>query len=99
MKLLLVIGIILLPFVMMILQMLFPKLRSIFNMLAIISIIVFGSISSTAIYTIIRDKTVFMTNIHGLFLNPFFNLVGSYLGLYLIYRLMLITKEEIADRN
>jgi len=36
------------------------------------------------IYKIIRDSTVFMTNIHAIFLNPFFLVTASYLGLYVI---------------
>ena len=59
--------------------------RIIFNLLALISALVFGNIAAVAIQNILKDDTVFMTNIHGIFLNPFFLITGAYLGVYLIY--------------
>lgn len=50
--------------------------------------IVFGTISAWYIYRILRDEQVFMTTVHGIFLNPWFLLTGAYLGLYMIYRLL-----------
>lgn len=87
----LVLASILLPLAMFFLQKKWAGLHFIFNFTAIVSMIVFGSIASVSIYEIINDKTVFMTNIHAVFLNPFFLIAGSYLGIYIIYQLLNIT--------
>ena len=63
------------------LQKSWMKFRMLFNLSAIVSTIIFGNIASLAIYEIIKDKTVFMTNIHAIFLNPFLT-TGGYLGIY-----------------
>lgn len=94
MKFLLISSSIGVPFLMVLLQKMWLKLRLFFNAAAILSVLVFGNISSLAIYGIIRDKTVFMTNIHGIFLNPLFLFTGSYLGVYFIYRMVLLTLDE-----
>ncbi|MOA47096.1 hypothetical protein D3C78_1697000 [compost metagenome] len=60
-----------------------------------LSTLILGNISALAIYEILRDNTVFMTSIHAIFLNPMFLLTGAYLGVYLVYRLMLMTYEEV----
>ena len=70
------------------------KFRIVFNLGAIVSAIIFGAIASMSIYETIKDKTVFMTNIHSIFLNPLFLLTGGYLGIYIIYRLIIITIDE-----
>lgn len=95
MKLLLIFSSIVVPFLMILSQKIWIKLRLFFNVVAILSALVFGNISSLVIYGIIKDKTVFMTNIHGIFLNPLFLLTGSYLGVYFIYRMVLLTLDEI----
>jgi hypothetical protein len=91
----LIFGSIFTPILMFFLQKALPKLRLFFNISAFVSALVFGNISSLAIYEIIKDKTVFMTNIHSIFLNPLFLITGSYLGVYIIYRLALWTLEEV----
>nr|WP_285867619.1 transposase [Mesobacillus maritimus] len=68
-----------------------------FDSLAVLSALVFGNISAMAILQIIKDDTVFMTNIHGLFLNPVFLTSGAYLGLYLIYVLSKQTLHQVGD--
>ncbi|MGG3564358.1 transposase [Neobacillus rhizosphaerae] len=95
MKFILILGSIVAPLLLVILQKVQPKLRLLFNIVAILSALVFGNISSVAIYEIIKDDTVFMTNIHGIFLNPLFLLTGAYLGIYFIYRMVLWTLDEI----
>jgi len=70
------------------------KFKMIFNIVAVISTIIFGSIASTTIYQIIVDDTVFMTTIHAIFLNPFFLVTGAYLGVFFIYRLIIMALEE-----
>ncbi|WML57686.1 transposase [Neobacillus sp. PS2-9] len=95
MKFILILGSVLTPLFLAFLQKVQPKLRLLFNIVAIVSSLVFGNISSIAIYEIIKDNTVFMTNIHSIFLNPLFLLTGAYLGTYIIYRILLLTLEEI----
>nr|WP_285890880.1 transposase [Mesobacillus maritimus] len=68
-----------------------------FDSLAVLSALVFGNISAMAIFQIIKDDTVFMTNIHGLFLDSVFLITGAYLGLYLIYVLSKQTLHQIGD--
>ncbi|WP_139343295.1 transposase [Virgibacillus siamensis] len=94
MSVFLVAGTIVVPFIMFLLQKVSSNYRLIFNIAAIISTLIFGTISSLSIYQIIKDNTVFMTEIHAVFLNPFFLVTGAYIGLYILYRLLLITTEE-----
>ncbi|MEO4052983.1 transposase [Solibacillus sp. CAU 1738] len=94
MKLILVVMSIFLPIAMFVMQRFFGKTRILFNALAILSALIFGNIASLAIYEILKDRTVFMTNIHAIFLNPYFLITGSYLGIYIIYRLLVIIKAE-----
>jgi hypothetical protein len=72
---------------MMTLQKKWPRVRFYFHLVAFLSALIFGNISAFAIYDIIIDDTVFMTNIHAIFLNPFFLLTGAYLGVYFLYTL------------
>jgi hypothetical protein len=66
-----------------------PRIRFYFHLGALLSALIFGNISTFAIYDILKDETVFMTNIHAIFLNPIFLLTGAYLGIYLLYTLSL----------
>lgn len=65
-----------------------------YNFTAIISAIIFGDIAAVSVYQIIIDKTVFMTKIHAIFLNPFFLITGAYLGVYAVYMLILLTMND-----
>lgn len=94
MKFLLVISSILVPLVMFYVVQKINKTKLVFNGFAVISTIVFGSIAATAIYQIIVDDKVFMTSIHALFLNEWFLLAGAYVGVFITYRLMLLTWVE-----
>lgn len=94
MKVLLVITSIALPIVMFYLQNQWKNSQIIFNSMAVISIIIFGNIAAISIYQIIVDDKVFMTTIHAIFLNPFFLITGAYLGLYILYRLLILTANE-----
>lgn len=77
------------PLIMVLLHHRWPRIRFYFHLVAIISALIFGNISAFAIYDILKDETVFMTNIHAIFLNPIFLLTGAYLGIYLLYTLSL----------
>ncbi|ASK61213.1 transposase [Virgibacillus phasianinus] len=94
MRIFLIAGSIILPLVMFFLQKYRIKFRLIFNLGAILSTLVFGNIASLSIYQIIKDNTVLMTNIHAVFLNPFFLITGSYIGIYILYLLLLVTAGE-----
>ena len=94
MKILLVIASISFPIIMFYLQNKNIKFRIIFNVTAIISAIIFGNIASTSIFQILIDNAVFMTAIHGIFLNPFFLITGAYLGVFIVYRLLILTMAE-----
>ncbi|MBS4196666.1 transposase [Lederbergia citri] len=94
MKIFLVLTSIILPIIMYAVQKSQAKFRLIFNLGAIVSAIIFGDIASLSIFEIIKDNTVFMTNIHSIFLNPLFLLSGGYLGIYIIYRLIIISIDE-----
>lgn len=93
-KIILVVSSIIGPIVMLYLKQKSDLCKRIFNIVAVLSTIIFGSIASTSIYQIIADDAVFMTTIHGLFLNPIFLLTGAYTGEFLIYRLMVLAWEE-----
>ncbi len=56
--------------------------------LAVISTIVFAAITMSAIQQILLDQTVFMTSIHGVFLDPLFLTSGGYVLFFFVYRLM-----------
>src|SRR5690554_2311222 len=99
MKILLVIGSIIVPAMMFFIQRYWRAFRLVFNLLAIIATLVFGNIASLSIYQVIKDNMVLMTNIHSIFLNPFFLISGSYIGIYFIYRLVLLTMEEYLINN
>ncbi|MFJ7405690.1 MULTISPECIES: transposase [unclassified Lysinibacillus] len=94
MKILLVVSSIIVPVVMLFLQVKSNIVRLLFNILAVLTMLLFGGIASTSIYQIIVDNAVFMTTIHAIFLNPLFLVSGAYIGVFIIYRLMLLTWHE-----
>ncbi|MFS0874401.1 transposase [Solibacillus isronensis] len=94
MKIFLVISSIVVPLIMVLLRKKISKSALVFNILAVIFVIIFGSIASTSIYQIIIDDAVFMKKIHGLFLNELFLISGAYIGVFTIYRLMILTLHE-----
>jgi hypothetical protein len=94
-KFLIVLGSVIVPIAMLMLQHRWIKWRIIFNVASIVFTVIFGNISALAIYEILRDNTVFMTSIHAIFLNPIFLITGAYLGVYILYRLLLISYEEM----
>lgn len=94
MKALLIISSIVVPLVMLYLVQKSDKVKIVFNGFALLSTIIFGGIAATSIYQIIVDDAVFMTSIHALFLNEVFLIAGAYVGVFVIYRLMLLTWKE-----
>ncbi|MDT8859730.1 hypothetical protein N0O92_05745 [Alkalihalobacillus sp. MEB130] len=64
------------------------------NIIAVVSGVIFGNIITVTIYTIIQSNEVFMTTVHGIFLNPLFLVTGGYLGVFVLYRLILISIAE-----
>ncbi|RTQ91338.1 transposase [Lysinibacillus telephonicus] len=98
MKIFLIVGSIVIPIVMVVLQRKWWKHHIFFNLAALISALIFGNIASIAIFNIIKDNKVFMTNIHSVFLNPFFLITGAYLGLYLLYTIILRSLNEFQNK-
>jgi heme/copper-type cytochrome/quinol oxidase subunit 3 len=94
MKILLVIASISFPIVMYYIQNKSKKFQIVFNIIAVISAIIFGNIASASIFQILIDNAVFMTSIHGIFLNPFFLITGAYLGVFIVCRLLILTIDE-----
>lgn len=94
MKILIIIFSVVIPTLMFYLQLKLKIFRFIFNCLALFAIVIFGDITSSYIYQIIIENAVFMTTIHAVFLNPIFLLTGAYLGLFMIYRLIILTVKE-----
>lgn len=94
MRIILVSGSIILPIGMIYLHKRWLRLRDIFNYVAILATLIFGNVTSLSIYKVLIDKTVFMTSIHAILLNPFFLISGAYMGIYVLYRLLLLTMEE-----
>jgi len=84
-----VLGTLLLPIIMLVAQWLVRPVRYLLDAVAIISAYIFGSVFAVILYTILRDGMIFMTTIHQIFTNPAILITGGYLGLYMIYRLMI----------
>ncbi|MGM0903786.1 MAG: transposase [Bacillota bacterium] len=96
---LIIAGSIITPLLMFGLRTYWEQSRLFLNLLAIICVLLFGIIAALAIHEIIKDKTVFMTNIHGLFLNPVFLLTSAYIGVYILYRLVVLTFDETVKKE
>lgn len=89
-----ILGSILLPLLMLYSQKISTKFNLVYNILTIIAILVFGNIASLSIYKVIKENSVFMTTIHAIFLNPFFLITGAYIGIYVLYRMLLLSMQE-----
>lgn len=85
MRILIILGSIIIPILMLYGKKHVPILNTLYHLLALISLLLFGNIASISIYKIIVENRVFMTDIHGIFLNPFFLSAGAYLGVYTLY--------------
>lgn len=94
MKAIIVILTIITPLLMYVLKVRTKQSQFIFNSLAIIAIFTFSLITATFLYQILAEQALFTTKIHGIFLNPLFLISGSYLGVYIIYRLIILTINE-----
>lgn len=82
------------PILMLYLKNRNKKFQIAFNAIATISAVIFGVIAAVSIRQILIDDTVFMTAIHSVFLNPTFLVTGAYIGLFTIYRLLILTLDE-----
>ncbi|MBP1993318.1 transposase [Paenibacillus eucommiae] len=78
------------PFLLLLLAWGMPAMKLLIDGIAVLSGYVFVIITALAVYQIIRDNTVFMTNIHNVFNNPAFLASGAYLGNYGLYKLLLM---------
>jgi hypothetical protein len=85
---LILLSAIFIPLMMLGLVRAFAICRRLFDGIAVLSSYVFGIIAAMAVYKILRDDTVFMTHIHGIFNNGWFLTSGAYLGNYGLYKLI-----------
>ncbi|WP_342512862.1 transposase [Sporosarcina sp. FSL K6-1522] len=94
MKVALIVGSILLPLIMIYILHRYRRICTLYNILMVLSVILFGDIAALSILQIIQDNTVFMTAIHAIFLDPLFLATGAYIWIYTIYCLMLLTIKD-----
>lgn len=94
MKIILILGSLIFPFIMLILQKKYTVLNFVFNVFAFVAILLFGDIISLAIHDVLQEDLVFMTTIHAILLNPFLLIPGAYIGVYLLYRILLLIVKE-----
>ncbi|MFC0560315.1 transposase [Halalkalibacter alkalisediminis] len=87
-------AVLIVPIVMFFVQKVWERARFLFSLVAFTATVIFGSISANAIYFILETNEVFMTTIHGIFLNRFFLITGAYLGWYILYQLLLIIMKD-----
>ncbi|WP_159887937.1 hypothetical protein [Paenibacillus puerhi] len=85
MYILLIAGSIMVPGVLFIFRWFAPRLALFFDVMAIAALYGFGWIATGAIYKILRDDMVMMTEIHRVFYNSLFLACGAYLGMYALY--------------
>jgi hypothetical protein len=88
MSMLILLSVIVFPLLMLGLVRTSSLCRRLFDGFAVLSAFVFGIIAAIAVYEILRDDTVFMTHIHGVFNNTWFLASGAYLGNYGLYKLI-----------
>ncbi|SDC53597.1 hypothetical protein SAMN02799630_00076 [Paenibacillus sp. UNCCL117] len=82
---LLIAGSILAPLLMFAVRFFTPKLALFFDFIAVAALYGFGWIATGAIYKILRDDTVMMTEVHRVFYSSWFLMSGAYLGVYALY--------------
>lgn len=95
MSIIIVVLTLLIPPIMLICAWPFTMCRALFHVLAVGCAYTFGIISALSVYEILRDETVFMTNIHAIFKNELFLLSGAYLGSYGIYLMLRCMLREL----
>lgn len=90
-KILIVVSSLIVPILMLYTELRQPVFGKIYHFIALIAFLIFGNIAALSVYQVIKERTVFTMEIHGLFLNPFFLIAGSYIGIYLVYYLLLLS--------
>ncbi|WP_256757807.1 transposase [Cohnella sp. WQ 127256] len=91
MSIIIILSSIVIPLMMAYVQGRWVHFQYAFHVASIVAALIFGNIAAVSVYQIIRDHVVFMTTIHAVLLNPFFLVSGAYLGMFLIYQLLLLT--------
>ncbi|MBP3950993.1 transposase [Bacillus suaedae] len=94
MELVIVLSIIIVPISMYFIQKKWSRAHVIFNFLALLSFAIFAFITADSISAILITDEVFMTTIHGIFLNLWFLTSGAYLGFYILLRLIYLSVIE-----
>lgn len=90
MKFMLIAATVIVPLSMYLLEQKQAKIKTLYHFIAFIALITFANIVVMKVYGIIVNGDVYTMKIHGLFLNPMFLASGAYLGVYLIYLLLLL---------
>lgn len=91
MKILIVILSVFVPLIMYFLQRKYPHLQRIYHIMALIALLVFGNLAALQVYEVIIEDAVYSFQIHSIFLNPLFMISGAYLGVYVIYLLLIFS--------
>ncbi|ARK29598.1 transposase [Halalkalibacter krulwichiae] len=94
MKSIFAILIVVIPLMMWVIERKWIRARTLFNVLAYFSTIIFGYIITTTIYEVLSLQEVFMTSIHGILLNQLFLVTGAYIGSYFLYRIVIVTLHD-----
>ncbi|WP_442603394.1 transposase [Paenibacillus sp. KN14-4R] len=81
-------GALIVPFIMQMTARRYRFCRQLYAWLGFLFLWLVSIIAANGVYEVVRDQTVFMTNIHGLFLNPWFLISSAYTGMYALYLCM-----------
>ena len=68
------------------------KVRTIhfyFDAFAFLSVLVISNLIAATVFHLLREDALYMTSIHGLFVNGYFLSCGVYLTFYALYRILL----------
>lgn len=93
-KILIIISSIVLPLMMYFLHRKSKAFQKLFNIIALILAVVFANSITLTVYETLINHAVYSTEIHRILLNPFFLIPGAYLGIFLLYKLLILTIDE-----
>ncbi|GAA3408626.1 hypothetical protein ACFFNY_07615 [Paenibacillus hodogayensis] len=88
MKILIVIGIVLVPAVMVLFRWMSARMKLLIDALGLVSAFGSGILTAFAVFDIRQHNTVYETEVHRVFDSMWFMGFSSYLGLYLLARLL-----------
>lgn len=94
MKIIIVISSFLFPLLMYFSQRNRPQLRWLYHIIALIALVVVGNITALKIYEVLKNEAVYSFQIHSIFQNLIFLITSAYLGVYLIFLLLLVSSQN-----